>query len=166
MKNVLWLPNGNSRISIKFHCNFERFSSHSSLMTTQGSAQQTNFFVFAGKRFPFERLILIRMDSQPACQKIIEITLIRNMFQLSSVIRVGTTPQDFNSFHIYEFTGEQFHDLKRWLTFPHANRYPSRNSQVCQALSGTQPLHNNLKFIKSFRTVPRHKSLNSNVNNH
>lgn len=166
MKNVLWLPNGSSRISIKFHCNFELFSFHSKLDDHPGFRATNELFVFAGKRFPFERLILIRMDSQPACQKIIEITHIRNMFQLSSVIRVGTTPQDFNSFHIYEFDWEQFHDLKRWLTYRHANRYPNWNSQVCQALSGTQPLHNNLKFIKSFRSVPRHKSLNSNVNNH
>lgn len=133
------------------------------LMTTQGSAHQNELFVFAGKRFPFERLILIRMDSQPACQKIIEIT---HTTSLERHPRGDHTA----GFQLVSYLWVYRRTI---LWFETVTHIPSRKqvsqlkfSGVSSAEWDAQPLHNNLKFIKSFRSVPRHKSLNSNVNNH
>lgn len=163
MESVLWLPNGNSRISIKFHCNFEMFFSHSTLDDHPGFRAPNELFVFAGKRFPFERLILIRMDSQPACQKIIEIT---HTTSLERHPRGDHTA----GFQLVSYLWVYRRTI---LWFETVTHIPSRKqvsqlefSGVSSAEWDAQPLHNNLKFIKSFRSVPRHKSLNSNVNNH
>lgn len=91
-------------------------------LTTQSSISRSNIRFFRWKTFSFFDLILIG----PQPEKIIEVTHIWNMFlhRLGRRFR-GTTPQDFNSFHIYERNNE---------TIWNGDSDPASNwnSQVCR----------------------------------